>query len=56
MLDIQLLLVLAYLHRCPCVSYLSNISHVHALSSLGGSIKSLPEVGDRKDSISIFES
>lgn len=56
MFDIQLLLMLVYLHNAASMSYLSNISYVHALSSLGGSIKGLPEVGNGEDSISIFES
>ena len=56
MFDIQLLLMLVYLHDAVSMPYLSNISYVHALSSLGDSIKGLPEVGNGKDSVSIFES
>lgn len=49
MFDIQLLLMLVYLHNAASMSYLSNISYVHALSSLGGSINGLPEVGNGED-------
>lgn len=55
MFDIQLLFMLACLPHCGSMPYLSNIGHVHALSSIGGSIESLKEVRDGKDSISILE-